>query len=196
LGVAQKVNLVPGSVLIQTQVVIAELPKLLDKYQVGSMLDIPCGDFNWMQHVDMGKIQYVGGDIVRKLIDQNRKAFQSKGKFEVLDLTKGALPKVDLIFCRDCLVHLSYNDITLALDNIVKSGAKYLLTTSFYNRENNRDISTGQWRPINLQKVPFNFPPPIDTIVENCTEGSGNFSDKSLMLWSIDSISNCGLLAR
>jgi hypothetical protein len=178
-----------GSDLIQTAVVREKLPKLLSKYRIESMLDIPCGDFNWMQHVDL-KVQYTGGDIVEKIIFDNGSKFSHDKKFEVLDITKDYLPKVDLIFCRDCLVHLSYDDVHLALTNIINSGSKYLLTTSFSNRGNNRDITTGQWRPINLEIDPFNFPSPIEIIIENCTEGGGRFSDKSLMLWAIDSISS------
>ena len=28
------------------------------------MLDVPCGDFRWMAHVDLSGIIYIGGDII------------------------------------------------------------------------------------------------------------------------------------
>jgi hypothetical protein len=46
-----------GSELIQTEQIINELPVLLKKYNITSMLDIPCGDFNWMQHVNLDNVK-------------------------------------------------------------------------------------------------------------------------------------------
>lgn len=97
------------------------------------------------------------------------------------------LPQNDLIIVRDCLVHLSYKDIYNAIKNIKSSGSKYLLTTTFTNHDLNHDIVTGDWRAINLQK-PFNFSSPLLVINENCTQGSGEYSDKAMALWEIDKI--------
>jgi hypothetical protein len=46
------------------------------------------------------------------------------------DLTRDPLPKVDLVLCRDCLVHLSFDDIYESLDNLRRSGSMLLLTTT------------------------------------------------------------------
>ena len=37
-----------------------------------SLLDLPCGDFHWMQHTDLSGVQYIGGDLVGDLIECNR----------------------------------------------------------------------------------------------------------------------------
>ena len=50
------------------------------------------------------------------------------------------------------------------------------------------DIVTGDWRPLNLQDKPFNFPSPILIINENCTEDGGEYSDKSMALWDISKL--------
>lgn len=183
-----------GSNLIQTEEIRLRLPGLLDELKVKSVLDIPCGDFFWMKEIknEMSEIvdSYVGGDIVEEVVVKNNANFSSqKVKFEKLDLTSSLLPRVDLILCRDCLVHLSYRDIYKALKNIVRSGSKYLLTTSFNSNERiNVNIRTGNWRPLNLQKFPFLFQEPTQVIVEKCTENGGIYSDKSLMLWKINTI--------
>jgi hypothetical protein len=39
------------------------------------------------------------------------------------------------------------------------------------------------WRPLNLQQPPICFPPPLQLIREECTEGGGQWPDKSLGLW-------------
>jgi len=107
-------------------------------------------------------------------------------------LIEDHLPSADLILCRDCLVHLSYDDIRNALKNICSSNIRYLLTTTFPNREN-RDIETGQWRPLNLEAHPFFLPKPIAVINENCSESKGAYSDKSLALWDLSETRNMWL---
>jgi hypothetical protein len=60
-----------------------------------------------------------------------------------------------------------------------------LLTTTFPDRGASQSIETGQWQPLNLEKPPFNFPPPLRVIREMSSEYGGAFQDKSLGLWRI-----------
>lgn len=177
-----------GSDLEQTKEIIKSLPSLLQKYQIKSILDIPCGDFYWMQYVNLDGIQYTGSDIVSGVIEANTTKFSSATiSFKELDVINDTIPKVDLILCRDLLVHLKIQQITEALKNIKKSGSKYLLTTSFKNTTENIDNGTiGYWRTINLELPPFNMVNPIDEIFENCTEGNGKYNDKHLLLYKIN----------
>jgi hypothetical protein len=179
----------PGSDLLQTKVVREILPEIISKFDIKSILDIPCGDFYWMKEVDLINVNYMGGDIVEELILANNSKYKSSNKiFLHLDLINDNLPDCDLIFCRDCLVHLPYKEIFKIIDNIKKSGIKYFLTTTFVNRKDNRDIKTGDWRPINLEMPPFNFVKPHEVINENCTENDGIYSDKSLGLWKVSDL--------
>lgn len=176
----------PGSDPEQTAVIVRELPGLLRRHAVGSLLDVPCGDFHWMRHVDLTGIAYTGADIVKPLVESNHARFGNDSvRFVHLDLMAGPLPQVDLIFCRDCLVHLSNHDVAKCLATIARSGATYLLTTVFPGTTQNRDIATGHWRALNLRLPPFSFPAPLELVDEQCTEGDGSFKDKSLALWRI-----------
>lgn len=180
-----------GSNLAQTEIIRTELAKLIKKLAITTILDIPCGDFYWMRLVDLNGIKYIGADIVKPLIqDNNVKYGKEMIEFRNLDLLKDPLPKADLILCRDCLVHLSFADIFIALKNICQSGSTYLLTTTFTERQNNDDIITGRYHNLNLTITPFNFPAPILVINEQCTEREGDeeFTDKSLALWKIADI--------
>lgn len=182
----------PGSDLTQTSVIRQEIPILIKEINAKSLLDAPCGDFHWMKETKLDIDRYIGGDIVPDLIAQNQQKYSCETmEFIVLDITKTKddLPQVDIILCRDCLVHLSFKDITSAIRNFKKSKSKYLVTTTFTGLSKNRDIITGQWRPINLQLPPFNFPEPIKLINEKCTEAGGKYSDKSLGLWKFDDVS-------
>ena len=176
---------------MQTETIVRELSELLKKYLISTIHDIPCGDFNWISKVDLKGIEYLGSDIVPKLIEANRRNFAGRSiNFKVTDLTSDSLPKVNLVLTRDCLVHFSYDDTRKALSNIISSDSKYLLTTSFVNCERNYNIATGEWRPINLEEPPYNFPSPLLTINENCTQDDGAYPDKSLLLWNISDLSN------
>lgn len=138
------------------------LPKLLNKYQISILLDVPCGDFNWMRFVMAeSSIQYIGGDIVQDLIKSNNQRYPDKNiSFINLDLTKGPLPTADLLLCRDCLFHLSYEDIKNTLEVFLSSSVNYLLTTSSAAPESTRltntNIITGDMRQLDLFAPPFN----------------------------------------
>jgi hypothetical protein len=176
----------PGSSDIQTIKIREEISGILEKFKIKSILDIPCGDFNWIKRMDLSAIKYVGADIVKDLVRENNKRYANKNiSFIHLDLTKDSLPKSDLIICRDCLVHFSFKDIQIAMENMIKSGSTYVLTTTFVEQPENHDTVTGGWRPLNLEKEPFNFPPPFEIINENCLEKNGMFKDKSLALFEI-----------
>jgi hypothetical protein len=139
-----------------------------------------------MQQVELGSVAYIGGDIVPDLIEQNNAKYQSASRqFVVLDLMKDQLPQADMLLCRDCLIHLSFRDIELAIKNIVKSGIPYLLTTHYPHLTLNADIVTGDFRAINLQLPPFRFPKPITVIPEDIfpeLKDNPNFI-RELALW-------------
>ena len=182
----------PGSDTSQTKTIIKELPILFNNFGISKILDIPCGDFNWMKNINLSEIEYIGADIVNELIENNKKLYlKDTVQFYKLNLIKDNLPEVDLVFSRDCLVHFSFEDIFSSLNNLCVSHSKYFITTTFSERIKNYDIVTGDWRPINLEIAPFFLPKPIKIINENCTENNGIYSDKSLGLWKIDDIKKC-----
>lgn len=174
-----------GSVRKQTQIIEREIPRLLRQLKATSLLDIPCGDFHWMRHVDLSGIDYLGADVVEVMIAANKQHEQPGRRFALLDLLNDSLPKSDVILVRDCLVHFSHADLGRALRNIQASGSRWLLTTTFTARPANKDIQTGQWRALNLLLPPLGFPPPLELINEGCTEDKGKHADKSLGLWEL-----------
>jgi SAM-dependent methyltransferase len=177
-----------GSDLTQTRVIAEALPALLRDLRASSLLDVPCGDFHWMRLVDLNGINYVGGDVVKEIVARNRQYERPGVAFRHLNLLTGPLPRADVVFCRDCLVHFSHADVQRALENICRTQATWLVTTTFTARSENPDIPTGRWRPLNLELAPFSLPTPDRVIVEQCTEGGGRYRDKSLGVWRIDDI--------
>lgn len=178
-----------GSNLNQTKIILENLPRIINKYEIKSILDLPCGDFYWMKEYNFQDLKYIGADIVPELINKNISKFsQSNINFKIIDLINNELPYSDLLFCRDCLVHFSFEDIIKALINVKKTKFKYFMTTNFVRRESNVNIVTGSWRTLNLCKGPFNFPKPTEIIFENCTESDNQFLDKVLSMWEVELI--------
>ena len=175
-----------GSNLTSTQDLRAKLPSILHDLGVRSLLDLPCGDFFWMQHVDLGGIHYTGGDIVPSLIEENARSFAGPDRqFAVVDLITGPIPQNDLIFTRDCLVHLSLAHVKAAVRNIKASGSTWLLTTTYPGIAENTEIATGEWRALDLTLAPFAFGPPVQIIEEGQGHVRGQAPNKMLGLWRI-----------
>ncbi|UYV37714.1 methyltransferase domain-containing protein [Rhodobacteraceae bacterium D3-12] len=150
-----------GSELDRTTNLRTKLPELIEKYDIKSIVDAPCGDFNWMRLVlEKVNVTYTGLDIVDDLIKDNNEKYRSdKVDFGRADICEDKLPACDLLIVRDCLIHLSYRDIDAFLKNIQDVDYKYLLVSSYVGDSEieNKDITTGDVRVVNLFKHPFNF---------------------------------------
>ena len=176
-----------GSSLLQTVTIRQALRNVLQELNAKSLLDAPCGDFHWMKELELER--YIGVDVVSDLIAQNQQKYGTESRqFLKLNISEDPLPQVDVILCRDGLVHFSFKDIISVVRNFKRSGSRCLLTTTFPKCSRNRDIITGGWRPINLHLAPFNFPKPVQLINEGCADSDGKYSDKSLGLWELEDI--------
>lgn len=176
-----------GSKMETTERLRAELPELFRRHGIRTLADVACGDLNWMQHVAPSLDVFMGSDVVQSVIDENRRRFP-QWEFFQMDLTAAIPPTVDCLLCRDCLVHLSYEDARRAVANIKASGSTFLLATTFPDKPSNVDIQTGLWTSYNMQAEPFNFPVMLDVINEGCTESYPLYTDKSLGLWRIEDL--------
>jgi hypothetical protein len=179
----------PGSTLKYTENLRKELPNLLSDYSIKKIFDAPCGDFNWMKHLLPNiDVDYIGGDIVLPLIESLNVKYKTHNiTFIHIDLTKDPFPKSDLMICRDCLFHLSFEDTKSVLHNFVASGIPYLLTTThkINNEFVNRNIPTGDFRVINLFAPPYNFPPnPLVSIDDSMPD-----IERQMCLWSREHVS-------
>lgn len=166
-----------GSEQIQTQAVQTWLPELIAELGIERMLDLPCGDMNWLDPERLG-IGYTGADVVEALIQQNRRKWPA-AEFLVLDACVDPLPTVDLVFMRDLLVHLSFADARSALVNLKVSGSTWLACTTYPHVDHNHDKVTGRHHRLNLQKPPFSWPAPVYLLDEREKHG------KHMGVWRI-----------
>ena len=150
-----------GSEIVYTETLRKWLIDLIKCLDIKTFVDAPCGDFNWMRLVlKEVDINYIGIDIVNELIEKNQLIYSSdKVDFRVANICENKMPDCDVVMVRDCLFHLSYKDINNFLINLSKMNYNYLLTTTHIVDRNfkNSNITTGDFRIIDLFNEPFNF---------------------------------------
>lgn len=168
-----------GSELMSTESIRSRLPVLLQRLACKTMIDVGCGDWNWMQTVTT-PCEYLGIDIVPSVIQDNRRFERPGVRFEVADAIADPLPECDLILCREMLFHLSFEDGLRALQNMRKSSKWLCLTTDtciWFNSQ----IDTGDFRVINLQMPPYSLPKPLELIPDDAV-----ITGRNIGLWTGD----------
>jgi hypothetical protein len=85
-------------------------------------------------------------------------------------------------------VHLSFANIARAVANFARSGAVWLIATTFPDWQDNVDCEDGDWRALNFERAPFHWGPPVELLNENCLEAGGGWRDKSLGAWRLAAI--------
>lgn len=174
----------PAASLANTENLRRELPRLFARMGIKTILDAPCGDFYWMQHVVRSyPVDYIGGDIVRPMIEANNARFgQAKLRFVHIDVSTDDLPRTDLWLCRGLFSLLSNEDCLNALRQFVRSGTPYILLSTHRNPGGlpNGDVTSGDFRYVYLHSAPFNLPPPIVCLDDR--------HDEDLCLWSREQV--------
>ncbi|REK10707.1 MAG: class I SAM-dependent methyltransferase [Acidobacteria bacterium] len=157
-----------GSSRDETASTLQALEGLVASEGWSSLVDVGCGDFNWMsQYSPPPGFRYTGVDIVEELIASNRERFSAShpwASFQVCDVVQAPPPAADALLCRDVLYHLSFEDALRAISNCVASGAAHLALTSHPGVARNRDIPTGSFEFQNLLLPPFSLPDPVRRI--------------------------------
>lgn len=190
-----------GSTLMATRRIRRALAQLAEGGFFHSLLDIGCGDFNWLGEVNLRGSRYTGVDCVAGLIDENRSRHSEPHiAFEALDIVESVPPRHDMVLCRDLFTHFPQMDIVAAFNNIRQSGARYLATTGMYpemgkqklreeaRRKMNDNSGPGYWRPVNLCRAPFYLPPPLFSIPEDQP-------GKTLDVWRMEDLPELKIIA-
>lgn len=179
----------PGSTRERAASFLPDLVALVRSLDIDVLLDAPCGDFNWAPPLADSVRRYIGVDVVRALVRENRRRWSSpRRRFLCRDIVAQRLPSAQLVLCRDALVHLSDRDVLAAIANFRRTGAEYLLATTFVGERVHSDVATGGWHPLNLEAPPFSFPPPLALVDERCLHTGGIYADKRLALWRLGAL--------
>ena len=173
-----------GSGIEASQNLVDELNRFIADNSICSILDIPCGDWKWMPGIDLKNINYIGGDIVSEIIDDNINRYSSSNvNFKKINLTKDELISCDLIIVRDLLVHLKNEDIFKCIENIKRHDIKYIALTHYPGNLSNKNPTWGdRWRPLNLLIDPFNFNEP-NYILSDASKDGGVDEGRVMAVW-------------
>ncbi len=138
-----------------------KITDIIEKYEIGSILDVGCGDWEIMKELELNKIHYVGIDIVKSVIENNiNKYGQSFRHYNVAD---GINENYDLIIIKDVLQHLEDDVITKIMNNLLEKG-KYVFCINGYkfgrspekNDWTTRDINNRySYHPVSSVKEPL-----------------------------------------
>jgi hypothetical protein len=122
-----------GSTVAFTESIRASLADWLARQNIRSMVDLPCGDFNWMRLVEFpAGMTYTGIDIVPALIEANKAKYETPGRtFELGDIIAGPVPPAEVYFCRDVFIHFPNDAVEKSIANVRAAGAKYLIASTF-----------------------------------------------------------------
>jgi SAM-dependent methyltransferase len=146
----------PGSRLDSTEKYREFVSRIIIEHQIVRILDVGCGYWTFAQHIDWGDTEYLGIDIVEKVIEYNQQFSTPTRQFKVATIDEVHVETYDLIILKDVLQHLSMKEIKKILRTA--SAAKYLLITND-NCCGNLECKDGEWRPLNMRVYPFHFQP-------------------------------------
>jgi hypothetical protein len=172
----------PGSSLQATDGLRWHLPNVLDEIAAKTLLDVGCGDFTWMSRIELHQ-SYIGVDIVPSVIADNARYADPRRQFFCIDAISGQLPEADTILCRETLFHLSFADGRRFLRNAFSRPRSWFLCTTESDTWFNADIHTGDYRPLNLRRPPFSFPPPY-RMIEDAAVRRG----RAIGVWPVQSL--------
>ncbi len=185
-----------GSGQETTQNARSILRLVVNLFGIRSLADCPCGSMHWMPillrdlRADVPGFQYLGVDVVRKVIEGHRVNFQNNSHwmhFQAADFTVSQLPQdVDLIFCRDALQHLSLDKVVSALELFSRSSARFLLVGSYLEQSRNINITTGDYWDINLLVFPFELTGYEHAYSEHSKDNLPDEPNKFLLLFPME----------
>jgi SAM-dependent methyltransferase len=160
------------------------LVNLVRELGAKSVLDLGCGEGVWMPDLP----GYIGVDVSTEAIEA-AKAFHPDRDHRLW--SGGELPVCDLVIVRHVMQHMPVGDGAYLLSRIKKSGAKWLLATSF-EKGNNAGSPTlsgikvggGYWP--DLEAAPFSLGAPYNRAVDGTMSPANVQNGCFLGLWKID----------
>lgn len=151
---------------------IKYITDFIKEHNIKTLADLGCGDWKFSRFIPWEQlgVQYVGYDVVEKVVENNNKEYASSHvQFEHGDITTADVKGYNLVIIKDVLQHLSDEDVVKVLDKvlaqnkyvIIKNGYKFGSLTTRKNPQanewNERNINNKySYHPIAIDKYPLN----------------------------------------
>lgn len=147
-----------GSVAFFNKPYISFLNTFLEEHpDIHTIVDIGCGDWQIGRHIQLGERTYIGCDVSNIIVNKSREKFGTdKITFVHLDAVTEELPKGDLVIIKDVLQHLPTHSAQGIIEKL--DAYKYVIMQNdiFPDQEGNKDIKSGDFRPLDVTEEPFN----------------------------------------
>jgi SAM-dependent methyltransferase len=150
----------PWPVEANSQVYRPVVERFIKSHGIRSIVDIGCGSWEPNATIELNGADYVGVDVSDVVLAQARRNTPPGMKFINANVLTDPVPRADLLLMKDVLQHWSNADVLTFLPKI--RAFRYALITNGFvsgneNESVNVDIVTGDWRPIDLTRPPFNL---------------------------------------
>lgn len=135
---------------------------MLRRLDVERLVDAPCGDLNWISKTDLSGIHYVGIDCDSAhlaIAGTRSTGFARSVCLIEADIIRDPFPFGDAILVRDFFQHISIAAVWDVLRGFCRSGARWLLATTYEVEVNEEVPFFGGFRPLNLSAAPFLMAP-------------------------------------
>lgn len=184
-----------GAEIKATTKVIKALPVVLKKYDITGLVDIGCGECNWMSRVFPEIGTYLGIDVVDEIIAKNTKKYATGNiKFDSQEfpywMANLYSTQYQAVLFADMLVHLPTHVVQHYIDAIKQTKIRYIFATTFPEIKENTDVELNEiaWRPLNMAIEPYELGEPIEMIRYNefyvCETGE-KIKEKYIGLWKL-----------
>lgn len=138
------------------------LADFMRENKVRSVVDYGCGDWQFSRLVDWSRVNYLGLDVISGLIDTNNKKYRMTNvRFEMAPEQFANVPSADLLIVKDVLQHFPTEMVRRFMEEAVPH-FKFALITNCIEpaSELNREITLGDFRPLDLRAAPFHYRAP------------------------------------
>ncbi len=149
------------------------LHKFFNDFNVNTIVDLGCGDWQFSKEINFKGKKYLGIDVAEEVIQTNKKLFSSKDiQFSLLGKYED-IPDSDLLLCKDMMQHLSINENKKIIKDVFPK-FKYIISTNcvsprskfgdflykaigkYDTKRLNKDILNGDFTLFNITKPPYN----------------------------------------
>jgi len=135
---------------------VKHIQTFLREYDIRSVVDAGCGDWQFSHLIDWSGVDYKGFDVVTDVVSSNTSKYGNDTiSFYELDISTKALPPADLILVKDVLMHWPPDIVQSFLRRLPE--CKYILVTGDWKPDwpFNQDTKIGGYQNIDLSKPPY-----------------------------------------
>lgn len=149
----------PGSLVQSSRPVIDFINQGVENQQIGSVLDLGCGDLTYIStidHITNGAVQYTGVDVSDYILKENENRY-AWFTGACMDITEPQVFDADLIVIKDILFHLTNDQITALFNNLAGSRFNFCIVTTMNNSSNaKRKLDPRHsYANVNIRLAPF-----------------------------------------